>query len=189
MPVPAEQLRAWAEGTYPTEAAVEMLIRAHAGRFADTSCPWIEPTQNPARMYRVDWDKLHDHAGIYSGGEQRFLNVVTSLGSPHHPVDLANSLSGLDGELLELVLAATAHAAGSHDRPVRTRPTINSPDGTPSLSTKAGDRTAGHLSSGVFAHWLTTWLSVTRPRRTFSRIESTVAVQTNGLGSSLWASR
>lgn len=130
MSVPAHQLRAWAQGDYPTEAAVEMLIRAHGGRFARTSCPWINHVEDSAQMCRVDWDRLHDESGTFSGGERRFLRIAISLGSPDHPVDLSNNIAGLDRELLELVLAGVAHAAGSHDWPVLTPRTITPTDGT-----------------------------------------------------------
>lgn len=63
-------------------------------------------------LYRVDWDRLHQELGVLSGGERRFLNLAISLGSPGHPVDLADNLSNLDDELLLLVLTATTHAAG-----------------------------------------------------------------------------
>ncbi len=112
MTVPAHELRAWAEGDYPTEAGVELLIRAHGGRFARATCPWIEPIGPSSSLYRVNWDRLHEDAGVFSGGERRFLSIAVSMGSPKHPVDLANNLSGLDDDLLLLVLAATAHAAG-----------------------------------------------------------------------------
>jgi len=36
-----DQLRAWARGLYTTEAATELLIRAHHGAFAHPSRPWI----------------------------------------------------------------------------------------------------------------------------------------------------
>jgi hypothetical protein len=112
MTVPAHELRAWAEGDYPTEASVELLIRAHGGRFARESQPWIERLGPPSTLYRVNWNRLHQDAGVFSGGERRFLNIAISMGSPDHPVDLSNNLSGLDDDLLLLVLAATAHAAG-----------------------------------------------------------------------------
>lgn len=111
MTVPADELRAWAEGDYPTEAAVELLIRAKGGRFARVSCPWIEPTGPSSSLYRADWDRLREESGVFSGGERRFLNIAISMGSPDHPVDLSNNLSGLDDELLLLALAATAHAS------------------------------------------------------------------------------
>lgn len=112
MTVPARELRAWAKGDYLTEAAVELLIRAKGGRFARESQPWIEPLEPSGSLYRVDWDRLHEELGVVSGGERRFLNIAVSMGSPDHPVDLSNNLTSLDDELLLLVLAATAHAAG-----------------------------------------------------------------------------
>ena len=112
MTVPTRELRAWAKGDYPTEAAVELLVRAKRGRFARESQPWIERLQPSSSLCRVDWDRLHDELGVFSGGEQRFLNIAVSMGSRDHPVDLSNNLSDLDADLLLLILAATAHAAG-----------------------------------------------------------------------------
>lgn len=37
----AEDLRRWAKGTYTTEAATELLLRAFNGRFAEPGNPWI----------------------------------------------------------------------------------------------------------------------------------------------------
>ena len=112
MTVPARELRAWAKGDYPTEAAVELLIAAKGGRFARETQPWIERPWPSSSLCCVDWDRLHDELGVFSGGERRFLNIAVSMGTSKHPVDLSNDLSGLDDELLLLVLAATAHAAG-----------------------------------------------------------------------------
>ena len=44
------------------------------------------------------------------------------------------------------------------------------------------------VASGVSRHWLTAW-SATRPRAALVRMSSAVAVQTKGLGLSLWAVR
>lgn len=112
MTVPARELRAWAKGDYPTEAAVELIIRAKGGRFALETQPWIERPWPSSSLCCVDWDRLHDELGVFSGGERRLLNIAVSMGTSKHPVDLSNDLSGLDDELLLLVLAATAHAAG-----------------------------------------------------------------------------
>lgn len=112
MTVPARELRAWAEGNYPTEAAVELLIRAKGGRFARESQPWIERLGPSSLLCRVDWGRLHDELGVLSGGERRFLTIAISMGSTDHPADLSNNLTGLDDELLLLILAATGHAAG-----------------------------------------------------------------------------
>ena len=57
-----------------------------------------------------------------------------------------------------------------------------------SSSVAVESRAAAPLPSGPSQDWLTTcWsvTSVTRPRRTFSRMDSAVAVQTSGLGWSL----
>ncbi|WP_122263786.1 hypothetical protein [Ornithinimicrobium cerasi] len=145
MTVPARELRAWAEGDYPTEAAVEILIRAKAGRFARDTCPWIEPLGPTSSLYRVDWDRLHQEAGVFSGGERRILNLAASMGSPDHPVDLSNDLCGLDDDLLLLVLAATAHAAGrprllSPATAVATRPAPRTVNPRESISRRAGRR-------------------------------------------------
>lgn len=155
MTVPARELRAWAQGDYPTEAAVELLIRAKGGRFARESQPWIERPRPSSSLCCVDWDRLHDELGVFSGGERRFLNIALSMGTSKYPVDLSNDLSGLDDELLLLVLAATAHAAG---RPrllspatavpnrVQARPTIHS--NAPDQRTRPrpeDERWAGHV--------------------------------------------
>ena len=138
MTVPAHELRAWAEGDYHTEASVELLIRAHGGRFARESQPWIERLGPSSTLCRVNWGRLHQDAGVFSGGERRFLNVAVSMGSPDHPVDLSNNLAGLDDDLLLLVLAATAHAAG--------RPRLLSPDtavATPPATRRTSSDTHG----------------------------------------------
>ena len=44
------------------------------------------------------------------------LRIVASLAGGE-PVSLAENVPGLDRELTELVLAAIAHASGSHERP------------------------------------------------------------------------
>ena len=103
-------LRAWAKGIYHTEAAVELLIR---GGWAHLGHPWIDEcdpdgTDSPP-MFWVDWDVLDYEMGVYSGGEQRFLTVVVMLGKDKLDV------SGLDRDKVELILAAIAHAAGTHE--------------------------------------------------------------------------
>ncbi len=63
----SDELRAWAKGSYPTEAAVEMLLRAFRGRFAAGE-PWIVPTDFDDR-WMIDVDEMTDDnlAGL-SGG-------------------------------------------------------------------------------------------------------------------------
>jgi hypothetical protein len=110
-----DQLRAWAKGLYPTEAAVELLIRFADGRFAGTGYRWIEPDDYLG--YVVDWEKLRDGAvsGPYSGGERRILGIVASLGSPYCQVSMHEATAGLGPHNGALVLAAISHALGSHE--------------------------------------------------------------------------
>ena len=107
----ATGLRAWAKGIYPLEAGVELLIRAYGGRFAREGQPWINAGEDG--FYWVDAEKVSDD--YLSGGERRLLSIATSLLDSRHPVDLNNSVAGLDRETMALVLAALAHANGSHE--------------------------------------------------------------------------
>lgn len=110
-------LRAWAKGVYPLEAGVELLLRAFGGRFATEGWPWIEPMDDG--FYRVDADVLIEQSRGLSGGERRLLDVVASLiAGDDHKVDLHDVPSGVDRDTLALILAAIAHAGGSHEHSV-----------------------------------------------------------------------
>ncbi len=117
------QLRAWAKGIYGMEAAAELLIRGFDGRFADPSCPWIHPT---ASGHWIDFESIPELSGALSGGEQRFLKIAAALDDGEVSVNLGRALAGLDREHVHLVLAAVAHAAGSHQH----SRFIRRPDGT-----------------------------------------------------------
>lgn len=111
--VPTEKLRDWARGSFPLEAAIEILVRAHGGRFAAAGNPWIK-TDN-GRLW-LDSDAIDEESmGALSGGEKRLLRIVASLAGGT-PVSLGDNLPGLDRAALELVVAAVAHAAGSHEQ-------------------------------------------------------------------------
>jgi hypothetical protein len=111
----AAGLRAWARGAYDQEAGVELLVRAFGGRFAEQGCPWIRPGDRPGWFW-VDVLGLSEHLGVLSGGEQRILAVVASLIDGRRAIDhLGETVAGLDRRHLQLVLAALAHAAGSHE--------------------------------------------------------------------------
>jgi hypothetical protein len=107
-------LRRWARGAYAEEAAVELLVRAFGGRFASTGYRWVRRCDRPG-WYWLDGERLIDGTGTLSGGERRVLTIAGSLVSGAPLTDLAGQLSGLDRPNLELVLAALAHAAGSHE--------------------------------------------------------------------------
>lgn len=115
MPGVAAGLRRWARGAFDQEAGVELLIRAHGGRFAQQGCPWIRACDRPDWWW-VDVTRLVDHAGAFSGQEQRILTIVAALIDRRPIPDLAGVLCGLDRPELHLVIAALAHAAGSHEQ-------------------------------------------------------------------------
>ncbi len=105
------QLRAWAKGNYPTEAGTELPLRAFDGRFAGPGWAWMKEDSH-GRW--IDFESIPEHIGGLSGGEQRFLHLAASIGGAH-PVILAEVIAGIDRKVLDLVLAAIAHAGGSHE--------------------------------------------------------------------------
>lgn len=113
MSATATGLRTWATGAYDQEAGVELLIRAFDGRFAQRGCPWVRACQHPGWFW-VDTDAIAEYAGGLSGGERRVLAVVASLIGSDPLDDLGGILAGVDRRHLHLILAAMAHAAGSH---------------------------------------------------------------------------
>jgi len=122
-----EQLRARAKGTYPEEAATELLLRAFGGRFAGNGWGWMQIHEDGTPW--IDFESIPSHIGALSGGEQRFLLLVASL-SGAAPAVLGDILSGLDRDLVDLILAAVAHAAGTHDGVEM----IHTPDGHATFS-------------------------------------------------------
>lgn len=107
-----EELRAWAKGSLPLEAATELLVRAFGGRFTEPGWPWMMRDEKYGNRW-IDFDAIPVHVDGLSGGERRFLLIAASLGGDW-PLILNDALPGLDRSLLDLVLAAAAHAAGSH---------------------------------------------------------------------------
>lgn len=107
-------LRAWAKGVYPLEAAVELLVRAFGGRFATPGNPWIQPCDQPGLWWLDPTQITDDTLAALSGGEQRVLRLASGLAGGD-PVNLGGTLPGLDRDLMQLVLAAMAHANGSHE--------------------------------------------------------------------------
>lgn len=107
-----DSLREWACGTYPLEAAAELVIRAAGGRLLRG--PWVLWDDERAR-YWFDAETAAENGGYLSGGERRLLDIAVSLVDREHPVDLGDAVSGLDRESLALVLASIAHAGGSHE--------------------------------------------------------------------------
>lgn len=105
----ANGLRDWATGMYTLAAAAELLIRYGPPLLTG---PWVEYDPDRER-YWFNTQALD--AGALSGGERRVLDVAAALANDDHPVALGDAVSGIDRAHLELVLAAIAHAAGSHE--------------------------------------------------------------------------
>ena len=118
-----ERLRAWARGMYTSEAATELMIRSFHGRFVYPRWPWMHRTDRGAW---IDFAAIPTQIDLVAGTEQRLLRIAASIGDPDTDVNLSDTLPGLDRTHLRLVLAAVAHAAGSHEQWSR----IVHPDGT-----------------------------------------------------------
>lgn len=104
-------LRRTAKGQYDIEAATELLIRAFNGRFAASGKPWVEAGSSGPY---IDFEAIPEHTGGLSGGEYRFLMIAASIGGGAM-IRLSDTISGIDRAVVDLVLAAIAHASGSHE--------------------------------------------------------------------------
>jgi hypothetical protein len=113
----AAALRAHAQGLYCDEAAAELLIAQswlHRPDFASqfvTVHPGIGGGQ-PVAV--IDWTAVVTALGTSlpcSGGEQRMLKVTASLAGGI-PVDLRDTITGIDDRNVQLLIAAVRHASG-----------------------------------------------------------------------------
>ena len=121
----AAGLRAHAQGLYCLEAAAELLIAKswlHRDDFTSrfiTVHPGIGSGQ---LMTVIDWPAAVAALGsslACSGGEQRMLKITASL-ADGIPVDLRDTLTGLDDRNVQLLITAVLHASGQ--RPAHRRP-------------------------------------------------------------------
>lgn len=113
----AAALRAHARGLFCDEAAAELLIAQSwlcrpdfTSRFV-TVHPSISSGQP---MAVIDWDAAAAALGTSmpsSGGEQRMLKITASLGGGI-PVDLRDTLTGIDERNVQLLIRAVRHASG-----------------------------------------------------------------------------
>lgn len=110
---PVADLRDWAKGLHPLVAATELLIRT---RKAQHWRPWV--LERDAGGWWIDFDAIPGHLSELSGGERRLLLLAASLGgtAPGCAVSLEDTITGLDRPTVDLVLAALAHAAGTHEQ-------------------------------------------------------------------------
>lgn len=111
-----QMLREWARGLYALEAAVELLIRFNHGRLLGDV--WIQ--HDDSRCWFCPEEVPMESSGL-SCGEHRVLLIAATLADPSLiKVGLGHLVTGRDRDTLDLVLAAIAHAGGSHEhsRPV-----------------------------------------------------------------------
>lgn len=104
-------LRSWAQGMLPLVAATELLIRSG---FATPNRPWVHWDALAERPW-VNFGSVPELIGGLSGGEQRVLRIAASLAGDE-PIILGDEISGLDREMLDLVLAAVSHTGGCGPR-------------------------------------------------------------------------
>lgn len=108
MTTSANDLRAWARGLRPLEAAVELIATACGGVLL--TGPWVRQDEHGRHWF--DPEVAAAESGYLSGGERRVLEVAMSLASDQHPVDLSDAVTGLDRAGTQAVLTAVAHASG-----------------------------------------------------------------------------
>ena len=113
----AAGLRAHAQSLYALEAAAELLITQpwlHRDDFTSrfiTVHPGIGSMQ-PVAV--IDWPAVIAALGSslhYSGGEQRMLKITASL-ADGIPVDLHDTLTGLDDRNIQLLITAIRRTSG-----------------------------------------------------------------------------
>jgi hypothetical protein len=118
-------LRACARGLFPAEAGVELLINHGSflrrsdfrGRFVHLG---TSITDGITTMAEIDWPTaitaLDTGDLPCSGSEHRMLRLAASL-ADGIPVDLRDTLTGLDDRNIELVVTAILHASGKRPEP------------------------------------------------------------------------
>ena len=111
----AARLRAWAHGIYPDEAGVELLI-GHAAFLdrADFASRFITIPGDGDGLAVIDWRAAIaalDDSLPCSGSENRMLRLAASL-ADGTPVNLRETLTGLDDRNIQLVITAVLHTSG-----------------------------------------------------------------------------
>jgi len=117
-----DAVRRWAMGVYPIEAGAELLIRQ--GKAIREGVPWLRDIgpESGQRMVAIGPETLWVESRGWSASERRLVNLAISLIDGEVMVNLKDAVYGLDSTNLELVLAAMAHAAGSHEAIAPGRP-------------------------------------------------------------------
>jgi hypothetical protein len=119
-------LRACAHGLYPAEAGVELLIShgsfLRRSDFRDRFVHLGTSITDGITLAEIDWPTaitaLDSGDLPCSGGEQQILRLAASLANGT-PVNLRDTLTGLDHRNIELVITAILHASGRQPEPPR----------------------------------------------------------------------
>lgn len=113
----AAGLRAHAQGLYCLEAAAELLIAKswlHRDDFTSRFVTVHPGTGSGQQVAVIDWPAVIAALGSSlpcSGGEQRMLRITASL-ADGIPVNLQDTLTGLDDENIARLVTAILHASG-----------------------------------------------------------------------------
>jgi hypothetical protein len=116
----ATALRAHANGVHPLQAAAELLISHRTWlRRADFRDRFIHHgasiTDGLTTMAEIDWPAAItalDHGDLpSSSSEQQILRLAASI-ADGLPVDLRDTLTGLDDHNINLVITAVLHTSG-----------------------------------------------------------------------------
>jgi len=119
--LPAEQLhagiRAWSRGSYPLEAAAELLIRhdhwLRRTGFLERCAQISAEGPDYIAMRWADAAAAIDTAAA-SSSERAIALIATAIAGHPIPDPLGHLLSGLDRTNTDLVCAAISHATGTH---------------------------------------------------------------------------
>ncbi len=119
----ATALRTHAQGLYCLEAAADLFIAQSWLHRADFTSKFISVTPSLVdgkAMAVVDWPSaitaLDTGDLPCSGGEQRMLRITASI-ADGIPVDLRDSLTGIDDHKIQLLLRAVLHTSGPRPPP------------------------------------------------------------------------
>jgi hypothetical protein len=113
----AAGLRAHAQGLYSLEAAAELLIARswlHRHDFTSRFITLHPGTGSRQQVAVIDWPAVTAALGsslACSGSEQRLLKITASL-ADGIPVDLQDTLTGLDDDNIAKLVTAILHASG-----------------------------------------------------------------------------
>jgi hypothetical protein len=119
----ATALRAHARGLHSSEAAAELLITQswlHRTDFTSRFITLGHSLTDGQAMATIDWTAaitaLQTGQLPCSGGERRILRITASL-DEGIPVDLRDTLTGLDDHNIQLLVKAVLHASGQRPSP------------------------------------------------------------------------